>query len=31
MGKDMDLNLSFTQIEGQLEKIARDFFDGRGK
>lgn len=29
--KTLDLNLPFTQIAGQLEKIARDFFDGRGK
>lgn len=27
--KTLDLNLPFTQIAGQLEKIARDFFDGR--
>lgn len=29
--KTLDLNLPFTQIAGQLEKIAGDFFDGRGK
>lgn len=27
--KTLDLNLPFTPIAGQLEKIARDFFDGR--